>query len=573
MVSILRVDLRTLRSSLQPAPAAYDGLGGRCLTSRIVADEVPPRCDPLGPDNRLVFAPGLLGGTNASSSGRVSVGAKSPLTGGVKESNAGGMTATRLAQLGIMALVLEGAPSADAGPFVVVVRQVDGRPETEVLSSPALAGLPTTEAAADLATTFGPRAAFVINGPAGELLLKGAGIAHTDPEGRPCRYSARGGLGAVMGSKRVKAIVLQVERPRNRRAVDDAVWREAVREYGGLIRSSPGTERFSTLGTAAMMEAVHAMGALPHRNFGPAQFPEVEKVSGKRMREVILERDGAGTPTHACMPGCLIRCSNIYADSDGGFLVSPMEYETNVMLGPNLGIADLDTIARLNRQCNELGLDTIETGCALGVAMEAGSLSFGNGHAAAEALAGVLDGTDLGTALGNGTVATAELVGATRVPVVKGQGIAGYDPRGLKGNGVTYATSPMGADHTAGNAIGSPVDHLAAEGQVELSRSQQIKAAVLDSLGLCSFTKAVSLGNLPLVARLAGAMGGRPVSADDLLRAGRDTVLLEREFNRRAGMTEADDRLPQFFAVEPLAPHMTVWDVPDEDLDAMWKDE
>lgn len=570
-MSILRVDLGALSASLHPLPSAYEGLGGRSLTSRIVADEVPPTCDALGPHNRLVFAPGLLGGTNASSSGRVSVGAKSPLTGGIKESNAGGMTATRLAQLGLKALVLVGAPPADSGPFVVVVRQTAAGPETEIVSMPALAGLPTTETAAQLAASFGLRAAFVINGPAGEGSLRGAGIAHSDPEGRPCRYSARGGLGAVMGSKRVKAIVLQVEKPRYRRAADEAEWREAVREYGELTRSSPATQRFTNLGTAAMMEAVHAMGALPHRDFGPTRFAEVDQVSGSRMREMILERGGDGTPTHACMPGCLIRCSNIYADPDGALLVSPMEYETNVMLGPNLGIADMDTIARLNRQCNELGLDTIETGCALGVAMEAGVLPFGDGAAALLALGGVAASTELGTALGHGTVATAELVGATRVPVVKGQAIAAYDPRGLKGNGVTYATSPMGADHTAGNAIGAPVDHLAPEGQVELSRTLQIKAAVLDSLGLCSFTKAVSLGNLPLIARLVVAMTGRPLSADDLLHAGRETILLEKDFNRRAGLTEADDRLPEFFKVEALAPHMTVWDVPDADLDAMWE--
>jgi aldehyde:ferredoxin oxidoreductase len=250
-------------------------------------------------------------------------------------------------------------------------------------------------------------------------------------------------------------------------------------------------------------------------------------------------------------------------------IVSPLEYETIGLMGSNLGINSLDTIARLNWVVNDLGLDSIETGAALGVAAEAGLLKWGDGQRALELLDEIRKGTDLGCTLGNGAVATGRKYGVERVPAVKGQAMSAYEPRAIKGTGITYAVSPQGADHTAGLTIRAKVNHLDPAVQKEPSLTAQLNMAGYDTLGACIFA-AFGYAATPdgVLNRLLKARYGWDDVPDNVLQTlGKETIRMEREFNRRAGFTKDDDRLPKWMSAQALPPHNTVFDVSEDVLD------
>jgi aldehyde:ferredoxin oxidoreductase len=402
------------------------------------------------------------------------------------------------------------------------------------------------------------------------MRLSGAGIQNIDRDGVPSRIAARGGLGAVMGSKGLKAIVFDAQGGERPPIADKTAFRKAQKAFNRALVNHPQTAIYRDFGTSSLVLMVDRFGALPTRNFSSGQFDGVETISGEELRQTLLRRGGASETTHACMAGCAIRCSNIFGGEDGKEIVSPLEYETLGLMGSNLGIGDLDAVARLNWQVNDLGLDSIEMGAALGVAAEAGLMSFGDGERALELLEEIRSGTPLGRVLGHGAAMTGRVFGVRRVPVVKGQAISAYDPRSIKGTGVTYATSPQGADHTCGLTIRSKVDHLDPKGQADLSRAAQINMAGYDTLGACIFA-GFGFGAAPETIRdLLNARYGWQVDADILKALGRQTLALEREFNRRAGFTPADDRLPEWIQNEPLPPHNSVFDVPEEDLDGVF---
>jgi aldehyde:ferredoxin oxidoreductase len=270
------------------------------------------------------------------------------------------------------------------------------------------------------------------------------------------------------------------------------------------------------------------------------------------------------------MAGCVIRCSNVYADEQGKKIVSPLEYETIGLVGSNLGISSLDEIARLNRELNDLGLDTIEVGAALGVAAEAGLMEYGDADRAMELVGEIREGSELGRALGHGAAAAGKALGVKRVPVVKRQALSAYDPRTIKGTGVTYATSPQGADHTAGLTIRARMDHLNPMGQAKVSRSAQFNMAGYDMLGVCLFA-GFGFAKAPGAIRdLLNGRYGWDVDDQVLQQLGEETIRMELEFNRAAGFKPADDRLPEWMSTEPLPPHNSVFDVPDEELDGVF---
>jgi aldehyde:ferredoxin oxidoreductase len=332
----------------------------------------------------------------------------------------------------------------------------------------------------------------------------------------------------------------------------------------------PQTAVYRDYGTSSLARMVDGFGALPTRNFSTGRFEGVEAISGENLRQLILDRGGEGQPSHACMPGCTIRSSNVFADSSGKCAVSPLEYETIGLMGSNLGIADLDSIAKMNWEVNDLGLDAIDMGSALGVAAEAGLMAFGDGARALELLGEIRKGTPLGRILGHGASVTGKVLGVTHVPVVKGQAISAYEPRAIKGTGVTYATSPQGADHTCGLTIRAKIDHLDPKGQAAVSRTAQINMAGYDTLGACIFAGFGFAASPESIRDLINARYGWGVGRDFLQVLGRQTLKLEREFNRRAGFTPAHDRLPEWMRREPLPPHNAVFDVPDEELDGLF---
>ncbi|KPL85086.1 aldehyde:ferredoxin oxidoreductase [Levilinea saccharolytica] len=561
-MKICRVNVEQQTSSCEDVPEPWVRLGGRGLIARILLDEVPPACEPLGPNNKLIFTPGLLVGHMLSSCDRLSIGGKSPLTGGVKESNAGGSTGMALALLGFHALIFEGWPT-DSSWWVVVISQ-DG-----VRFDPAedLIGLGVYASAARLIERYGEKVALSLIGPGGEMQLLAAGIQNLDKDRVPSRINARGGLGAVMGSKHIKAVVFDTAGTSKPPIADPAAFKAAQKTFTQALMAHPQTAAYRDYGTAGMARMCNSLGALPTRNFSSGQFESVETISGEHMREALQQRGGASETTHACMAGCTIRCSNVYADPQGKEIVSPLEYETIGLMGSNLGLTDLDDVARLNWQANDLGLDTIDLGAALGVAADAGVLAFGDAQRALELMDEIRAGTPLGRLLGGGAALTGKALGVRRVPVVKNQAISAYDPRAIKGTGVTYATTPQGADHTCGLTIRAKVDHTNPEGQAALSRTAQINMAGYDTLGACIFA-GFGFAVVPeTIPALINARYGWGVPPDFLQVLGRQTIELEKEFNRRAGFTPADDRLPEWMTQEPLTPTGAVFDVPAEDLD------
>jgi aldehyde:ferredoxin oxidoreductase len=578
MREIVRVNMTTGAISKEPLPAAWSRYGGRALTSALVFKEVPADADPLGPDNRLVIAPGLLGGTSAPNGGRLSVGAKSPLTGGLKESNSGGQAAHSLARLGIAALIIEGKPSDPAARYMLVI-EADGSLKLERVDGWAgMENYPLSDAIKETRPE-GDRYATLTNGPAGEMLMKSAGIAISDMKGYPNRFAGRGGLGAVMGSKGLKAIVVSDKGLTNLTSVDKEAFQAAVKKFANALNTHAVTgTALPTYGTNVLANIINEAGGYPTRNFSSGQFEGVEGISGETMREITLER--GGNVKHGCHTGCVIQCSRYYVHEDGSYWTKGPEYESAWSLGADCGISDMDTVAALDRKCADIGIDTIEAGVALGVYMASGKIAFGDGKAALAALEEVAKGSELGKTLGDGAEATGHAFGVKNIPVVKHQGLPAYDPRSIMGIGVTYATSTQGADHTAGYsitsnvlAVGGTVDPLKPEGQAALSQGLQIATGMLDAMGLCIFV-AFAVLDIPeafdAIYEMAAAHTGDAWDVDALMQLGKETLTYERLFNEHAGFTSADDRLPKFFLEEKLAPHDVVFTVTDEDLDGVF---
>ena len=577
MDKILRVDMGAEGGPkfTENPPGDYAGIGGRALTSTVVAKEVDPLCHPLSADNKLVIAPGLLSGTSAVMSGRLSVGCKSPLTGTIKESNAGGQGAQVMARLGYQAIILEGKP-ADGKLYKMLIDK-DG---VKIEPADDLKLLGNYDTVEKLVGQYGDKITCMTIGQAGEYKMCAASIAITDMELRPTRHCGRGGTGAVMGSKGLKAIVLNDEGLGMRTPKDPDAFKEANKAFTQGLKKHPVTgEGLPAYGTNVLTNVLNEAGGYPTRNFSSGRFEGCSKISGETQAETETARGGKAT--HGCHKGCIIRCSGTYNDKDGNYLTKQPEYETVWAHGGNCGIDDLDAIAMLDRLDDDFGVDTIEMGATIAVAMEGGLAEFGDAEAAIRLVKEVGAGTPLGRILGNGTAVTGKAFGVARVPVVKNQALPAYDPRAVQGMGVTYATTTMGADHTAGYAVtanilgvGGQVDPLKPEGQIELSRNLQIATAAVDSTGMCLFIAFAVLDQpetFQALIDMLNAFYGLSLTADDVAALGKKVLTVEREFNKRAGFSKEQDRLPDFFLKEKLGPHNVTFSVKDEELDQLFE--
>jgi len=578
MDKILRIDMGAEggpKFKTDP-PGDYAGMGGRALTSAIISKEVPPLCHPLGADNKLVIAPGMLSGTTAAMSGRMSVGCKSPLTGGIKEANAGGQGAQVLARLGYAAIVLEGKPT-DETLYKVFINK-DG---VKISPDESLKMLGNYDLVDKMKAEFGDKITTISIGQAGEMKMASASIAFSDMELRPTRHAGRGGVGAVMGSKGVKTIVLDDTGMTMRAPKDPDKFKEANKSWVAGLKKHPVTgEGLPAYGTNVLTNVINEAGAYPTKNFMWGRFDGCSKISGETQAETEIARGGKGSATHGCHRGCIIRCSGTYYNKDGHYLTKQPEYETVWAHGGNCGIDDLDAIAMMDRLDDDFGVDTIEMGATIAVAMEAGVAKFGDADAAINLIKEVGQGTPLGRILGNGAEVTGKVFGVERVPTVKGQAMPAYDPRGIQGIGVTYATSTQGADHTAGYAVatnimgvGGSVDPLTPEGQVELSRNLQIATAAIDATGMCLFIAFAVLDQpetFQSLIDMLNAFYGLELTGDDVTALGKSVLSNERDFNTRAGFTSKQDRLPEYFLTEKLPPHDVTFAVKDEDLDQVF---
>ena len=570
MGKILRINTRTKSHTYEDASGDLEGLGGRALTSKMVLNEVPATCHPLGKSNKLVFAPGLLTGSAAANSGRLSVGAKSPLTGGIKESNSGGFVSQKLAKLGISALVLEDKPE-DSGYSMIVIKENS----VEILPADEFNNKGNYEIMEKLWDSYGKKTGVLSIGQAGEQRLKAASIQQADMNGRPGRAVGRGGLGAVMGSKKIKAILVDDSGASRVEIKDSEGFKKANKKWVEMLRGHSVTgEGLPALGTAVLVNIINEAGAYPTKNFRDGRFDGAQATSGEKIAELIEKR--GGITTEGCHPGCVMKCSNVYHDKDNNFLTTGFEYETIWAMGAHTTIKEIDDIAMLDRLCDDFGLDTIETGVTIGVAMEGGMLEWGDGKGAVELLKKVATGAYEGKIIGNGAGFTGGALGVDRVPVVKNQALPAYDPRAVKGVGVTYATTPMGADHTAGYGVtanilgvGGSIDPLKKEGNIDLSQNLQIATAAIDSAGLCLFVAFAVLDNedgVQTIVDMINARYGLSLTPDDVVNLGKSVLRDEKEFNRRAGFTRVDDQLPEMFN-DKFPPHDTQWDFTTEDLE------
>ena len=564
MVKILRINMRTKKFKFQDLKGDYEQLAGRALIGKLLLDEVEPTCNPLGSNNKIIFANGIFIGTAFPCPGRISVGAKSPLTGGIKESNAGGVAATRMGQLGFRAIVLEEIPEEDE-LFTLVI----SKNKVEFVKSSELRGKSNYETVAKLQEKWGEKIATLSIGPAGEQLLAGATVAASDLFGNPARHMGRGGMGAVLGSKKVKALVLlKPSKPEHEPMKNPDEFKKLTKEYNQIL--IPKKRGLTIYGTAALVRIADELGGLPTKNFRMGSFDQMDNISGERLYDIINER--GGKPTEACSPGCVIRCSNRYVDKEGNYLTSGFEYETIVLNGSNLLIGDLDIIARIDRTCDEMGLDTIEMGNALAVAMEAGLLDWGDGEGAIKLLREVGEGSLIAKIIGSGAAIAGKVLGVSRVPECKGQGFPAYDPRVFKGMGATYATSPMGADHTSGPAIPNRIgwdtqnpdeygDLKDSKGKVKLTRELQIIVALCDAFGFCYFV----WPDLDVLCDAINAKYDWGYNFERLVAYGKMMLLNEHEFNAKAGVPQTS-RLPAFFYEEKLPPTDKKFDISPEKL-------
>jgi aldehyde:ferredoxin oxidoreductase len=568
-MKFLRINMNDRSIKAENVPQEYMGLGGRGLTSILINAEVPPKCDPLGPENKLVFAPGFLSGTPLVNTSRISIGAKSPLTGTIKESNAGGTVAAALGRLGITAIIVEGLGRDGEVSFL----RIDEKGDPSLIPAKDYKGMRTYMLVEKILQTYGKKTSVLCIGPAGEYRLTAASIQTSDVDGRPCRAAGRGGLGAVMGAKGLKAIIVDQGGNNPDPIADPEAFKEASKGVVKAIKADPMSGHvMPELGTAGLVAPVNSMGAFPSYNARKGVLDGWEKISGEAMAKVIQER--GGKTTHLGCAQCIVHCSNEFVDQKGKYVTSSLEYETIWAMGGMTGIDDLDTIARLDYLCDDIGVDTMSTGVGIAVAMDAGYKKFGDREAAIGMVEEIARGTAFGKILGNGPAAVGKHFGHPRVPVVKGQSIAAYDPRAMLGNGVTFATSPMGADHTAGNVVGAyltrQLDPLNKQGQVETSRNLQIAMAAADCTGMC-FMAIVALTTPEGGGAFLNAINakfGTNLGPDDVRGLGIRVLKAEREFNKKAGFTNQDDRLPRFFYEEPLPPHNVVFTISDEELDS-----
>lgn len=548
MRKYLHIDLAARSVREEPFSGEQVAHAGRYFIAKTLLALGAATVDPLSTDNPLIFSAGPFAGSNWSNANRTSVGCKSPLTGGIKEANAGGSFGLAMGQLSIAGFTLYGG----CDEWTVMHLKKDG---TVAFSSGApYLGRGTFDTAAMLHEVYGQKVSLAICGPVGEYGGLLAGISMSDTDKRPARLAARGGVGAVMGVKKLKAIVIDLDRMpafHDRKKV-----LANIKDYGAKLRADEAINVLKDYGTAMMADYTNHVGGLPVNNFTSGRQVDIAngvmKMGGDFIRAQNLAR--GGETSHACMPGCLIECSNVYADADGKEIVSPVEYETLGLMGTNCGLTDPDDLARLNWHANDLGIDTIETGAMMGVLLDAGLAPFGDVAFLTRVMQELRAGSAEGKLWAQGTAAVGAHYKVARCPVIKKQGISAYDPRVIEVTGISMMVTAQGADHTTGNApkfecSGKNVDEL-----VDVSMEMQTLCATADSLGLCVFGRSVTNANVEMVVDSINAACGTSFSIDWFRALGRQTLRMEAEFNQAAGFTEADDELPTFFYEEALEP-------------------
>ncbi|MHA1299288.1 MAG: aldehyde ferredoxin oxidoreductase C-terminal domain-containing protein [Candidatus Helarchaeota archaeon] len=572
---IIRIDLEKEDIKMEEIKEdhPFEFYAARSLSSKIIAEEVPPKCDPLGKENKLIFATGFLSGTIVPNSGRISIGAKSPLTEGIKESNVGGRAPSFLAQQKIRAIILENISNNWK-----IIEVKDSKLKLLDAEKFGYNGMNNIELSEHILKDFNHRVGAFTIGIAGEKKFLNASIASLDMEGYPSRHAGRGGMGAVMGSKKIKAIIVHPPSKISFDYYDKNTFQSIAKDW--FKELSESKKIFSKYGTALGVSGMNQTHGLPTQNFRRGSFKDVEGINADALHNFIIKNNGKYSVP--CSPGCAIKCSNILYDENGQHITSSLEYETIGLNASNLMIGNIEYIAKIDRYYEDLGIDTIEGGNTFAMLMEAGKLKWGDWQGIIKIFEGIKNNDPECLDIGLGCYRLGKKLGVKRIPHVKKQGLPAYDPRSYKAMGVTYYTSPMGADHTAGPAIINRkaygnFDYKAdqpwnPEYKVKLSKDLQIFIMIMDSMGLCYFV-GPSYENTLRVADLLKARYGLRwnKSAEDWIHWAKKCLLMERDFNLRAGISESEDKLPEFIEKEPLQDIDRYWDIDEQKLKDFWK--
>lgn len=571
MWSKLVIDVAKASVEKLPYDEAYLQLGGRALIVNYLMDQIKagkmdPKCDPLGAQNPLIFCTGVLAGTIFTTSHRLSVGGKSPLTGGIKECSSGGYVAKLMAEQGLRMITFNGLPSDDKLRYLLIDK--DGN--AQLLDAEDLRGKGSYDVVEEMEDRYGKNISVACIGPAGERLYKAASIQITEfSTNHPCRVAARGGIGALMGAKGIKAVVVQKPTtPYKVEYFDEQMFKDAAKELNMLIANAAKTDPFHNFGTVSSIEKTAPTGILPVKNFSGQLYKDYKDVGVEKFMSNLASRGGCNK--RACQPGCAVQCSNVYHDADGNHVTSGFEYETIALFGPNCLINDLDKIAIMDRMCDDIGVDTIEIADAVAVAMECDLIKWGDADAAIQLIEDMRQGKDFGPTLGDGCEAVGLALGCKRIPVVKHQAISGYDPRNTKGTGITYATCPQGADHTAALTMGRAFDDAGRAAQAYASNKLQVAICFSDSM-MCLFAFSHVVPKMYLLANLMTGLYGGPVDITRVtLGLGVKTLLTERAFNKLAGFTDEDDKLPEFFMTERSEATGSVFDINPVEMEVLF---
>lgn len=569
-MKVLRVNTRTKAVGFEAMKDEWKLFGNRGLVAKILTDEVNPKCDPLGRENKLIFATGLFAGTPIPTANRLSVGTKSPLTGGIKEASSGGTIAMQMAGMDIKAIIVEDQPEDGKWQYLFI------NPEGEAALLPAdeYLGLGNYAFVEKMHALYGADTAVAVVGVAGERLHTASTIQVTDnATGHPCRSAGRGGVGAVLGSKKIKGLIISKPLSKVRPVpADKELFNNGKKRLIGMIQSHPYTGAgLAMLGTPAFVDVTSELGILPVKNFNGEKL-EPEKLSGLESRAFIAKiNNNKGKVGVACQAGCTIRCSNIVNDKDGNMITSGLEYETIALSGSNCDIYDYDFIAETDRFCDDFGVDTIEVGNAVAIAMEEGKIAWGDIEAVRNIYKEMQIDQGLGKLVSDGAVAVGKFLNAKRIPAVKNQALAAYDPRGSQGMGIVFETSAQGADHTTLNTLGiDGYDHRATKGIAKLLMKNRISATVGDNM-LCMFASiAISAdkdGYKAFAEALSG-LYGESIDEDKVKNIGIETLNMEFAFNQKAGFTPEDDRLPSFFSTETASSTGMKYEVSHEESQA-----
>ena len=543
MWKTIRVDLAS--QSISEEEFKYPGFGNKGIIANTLTDEVDPTCDPLGDDNKLVFACGALAGTMLTSSYRLSIGAKSPITKGIKEANSGGMLAYHMSRHGIMSIIFENKAE---GPCFLYVDE-DGN--ISIDDAEEFSGLNTYATIEKIIEKYGDDNGIAVIGPAGEREYPIAGIMVNEFRNNyPCRAAARGGLGAVMGSKCLKAVIVKKRKGAAYQPTfkDPEKVKEKRLSLNKAVAEAAAEFELHKVGTPIGGERSVKSGKCPLKNYSGEIYEGHEGLYGEKYMEVV-EGNGGHTGI-ACMPGCLVACSGEARNPDGSLMTAGFEYETLAVAGFNCGHTNIETVMKIDRLCDNAGVDTIEVGSAIGVAMEGGYLPWGDDEGAIKIAESILRGDEVGDLFGQGVETVAKHFGVTRVPTTRHQAMPGYDPRACVPTGLAFAMGTQGADHTIspseGSFYGTPPEEV-----IAVYKKTEATFGVVDNM-VCMMNFIFLGAHLPELAELYAAVYGGDGTPEQLFALSAETNRLEREWNEKAGWKKEDNKLPKFFFEETL---------------------